>query len=570
MDKENSQFILYVDGNPVIQTTGISGSIENGVYSLKKPVSEEDGKNWCLPFGSGQCIYGAEMDISDETSDLDTAEETDSVEDLQIDDLEELLSDPAPVPEEDGCFAIPEDSARDAFSQCKKGMPVIIYSKEIFMKTRKKGFFNPLKVKELRRKMLLIIGVMFIIRLLNQIPTPGVNHDYLKQILGGSGAMGFMDLMTGGSLSSLSILALNISPYITASIVIELLSIVFKQLDEMKRDGKHGQEELKKITLYSAIGLSFIQALAMSVGFGRKGMLTHFTWYWVLIITLIWTASAGALAFVGNYMTEKKLCNGVSLILACNILSGVLDDLFSLWETAFTGHKTAQGTLYISLLVVFIFLMTFFVVYLQTGKREIPVTNARKFNGRVNPAAMKSTLPIPVNPSNVIPVIFASCIFSVPSMIAMVVTPKSGSVWAHIVNLTNTSDWFRPSEFYYTAGWIVYVALILFFEVFYNNIIFNVLEISDNMKKAGSQIPGIRPGADTAEYLRKKVKHTTLLGGIGISIVATVPMVLSGVFHISNISLMGTSLVIIVGVIIENARQIDADTSAYKFEGIIR
>lgn len=122
------------------------------------------------------------------------------------------------------------------------------------MKTRKKGFFNPLKVKELRRKMLLIIGVMFIIRLLNQIPTPGVNHDYLKQILGGSGAMGFMDLMTGGSLSSLSILALNISPYITASIVIELLSIVFKQLDEMKRDGKHGQEELKKITLYSAIG----------------------------------------------------------------------------------------------------------------------------------------------------------------------------------------------------------------------------------------------------------------------------------------------------------------------------
>lgn len=184
------------------------------------------------------------------------------------------------------------------------------------MKTRKKGFFNPLKVKELRRKMLLIIGVMFIIRLLNQIPTPGVNHDYLKQILGGSGAMGFMDLMTGGSLSSLSILALNISPYITASIVIELLSIVFKQLDEMKRDGKHGQEELKKITLYSAIGLSFIQALAMSVGFGRKGMLTHFTWYWVLIITLIWTASAGALAFVGNYMTEKKLCNGVSLILA--------------------------------------------------------------------------------------------------------------------------------------------------------------------------------------------------------------------------------------------------------------
>ena len=415
------------------------------------------------------------------------------------------------------------------------------------MKTRKKGFFNPLKVKELRRKMLLIIGVMFIIRLLNQIPTPGVNHDYLKQILGGSGAMGFMDLMTGGSLSSLSILALNISPYITASIVIELLSIVFKQLDEMKRDGKHGQEELKKITLYSAIGLSFIQALAMSVGFGRKGMLTHFTWYWVLIITLIWTASAGVLAFVGNYMTEKKLCNGVSLILACNILSGVLDDLFSLWETAFTGHKTAQGILYISLLVVFIFLMTFFVVYLQTGKREIPV-----------------------NPSNVIPVIFASCIFSIPSMIAMVVTPKSGSVWAHIVNLTNTSDWFRPSEFYYTAGWIVYVALILFFEVFYNNIIFNVLEISDNMKKAGSQIPGIRPGADTAEYLRKKVKHTTLLGGIGISIVATVPMVLSGVFHISNISLMGTSLVIIVGVIIENARQIDADTSAYKFEGIIR
>ena len=185
----------------------------------------------------------------------------------------------------------------------------------------KRGFVNPLKVKDLRRKILLIIGVMFVIRLINQIPTPGVDHNYLKQILGsGNGAMGFMNLMTGGSLSSLSILALNISPYITASIVIELLSIVFKQLEEMKRDGKHGQEELKKITLISAIGLSFVQALAMSIGFGRKGMLTNFTWYWVIIITLIWTASAGALAFVGNYMTEKKICNGVSLILACNIL----------------------------------------------------------------------------------------------------------------------------------------------------------------------------------------------------------------------------------------------------------
>lgn len=440
------------------------------------------------------------------------------------------------------------------------------------MKKRKtkQGFFNPLKVKELRRKMLLIIGVMFVIRLLNQIPTPGVDHDYLKQILNGNGAMGFMNLMTGGSLSSLSILALNISPYITASIVIELLSIVFKQLDEMKRDGKHGQEELKKITLFSAIGLSFLQALAMSIGFGRKGMLTHFTWYWVLIITLIWTASAGALAFVGNYMTDKKLCNGVSLILACNILSGVLEDLLSLWEAAFIRHKMAQGILHIILLAIFIFLMTLFVVYLQTGKREIPITNSRKYNGRVNPAAMKSTLPIPVNPSNVIPVIFASCIFSIPSMIAMVATPKSGNIWEKIVNLTNTSDWFHPSEFYYTAGWIIYVAMILFFEVFYNNIIFNEIEIADNMKKSGSQIPGVRPGAETAEYLRKKVKHTTLLGGIGISIVATVPMILSGVFHISNISLMGTSLVIIVGVIIENARQIDADTSAYKFEGIMR
>lgn len=434
----------------------------------------------------------------------------------------------------------------------------------------KRGFVNPLKVKDLRRKILLIIGVMFGVRLINQIPTPGVDHNYLKQILGsGNGAMGFMNLMTGGSLSSLSILALNISPYITASIVIELLSIVFKQLEEMKRDGKHGQEELKKITLISAIGLSFVQALAMSIGFGRKGMLTNFTWYWVIIITLIWTASAGALAFVGNYMTEKKICNGVSLILVCNILSGVLDDLFSLWEVAFTGHKMAKGILYITLLTIFIFLMTLFVVYLQTGKREILVTNSRKYNGKVNPMAMRSTLPIPVNPSNVIPVIFASSIFSVPSMIAMIVTPKSGSVWEKVVNLTNTSEWFRPSAFYYTAGWLVYVALVLFFEVFYTNIIFNDLEIADNLKKSGSQIPGVRPGADTADYLRKKIKHTTLLGGIGISVVATIPMVLSEVFNISNISLMGTSLVIIVGVIIENAKQIDADTSAYKIEGII-
>lgn len=437
-------------------------------------------------------------------------------------------------------------------------------------KQKRSSITNPFTIKELRRKVLVIFGIMFIIRLLNQIPTPGVNSEYLKTFFDGQkSTMGFLNLMTGGSLSSLSILALNITPYITTSIILELLSIVFPALEEMKKDGKHGQEQFKKITLYTSIGFSLLQSIAMAIGFGRKGMLIKYTWYWVLIVTVIWTLSAAALAFVGNLMTEKKLCNGVSLILACNILSGVLGDLMVLAENAYTGKTIAVGILHLVLWAMGLFLMTLFVVYLQSGKKEIRITNSRLYNAKANPMAMRSTLPIPVNASSVIPVIFASTIFSIPSMIAMFVTPKAGSFWQEFVSFTDTSSWFNPSSMKYTIGWVIYAALILFFTVFYTNIVFNEVEIADNLKKSGSQIPGVRPGAETVKYLRKRISYTTFWGGLGMTVVATVPMVVSGVFNVQNVSLLGTSLVIIVGVIMENMRQLKSDTSQYRINGLM-
>lgn len=436
------------------------------------------------------------------------------------------------------------------------------------MKKNKKGR-NPLTVPAVRNKILLVTGILLLIRVINQIPTPGVNTAYLKSFFENAGGTGnFLDMMTGGSLSSLSVLALNITPFITTSIIMELLSVVFKQLEDLKRDGKTGMEKFQKYVLAVSIGLSFLQALAMSIGFGRKGLLFKYTWYWVLLVTVIWTVCAGALAYIGKKMTDKKLGNGVSLILLCNILSGVVGDIKTVVETLFAGKTMVVGCFHTGIALCILFAMTLFVVYLQDGKREVPVTYAKKVGTGSRMGAMRSTLPIPVNSSSVIPVIFASSLFSIPSMVGMFVT-SDNRVWNAVINYTNTGNWFHPEKIKYTIGWVVFAALILFFTVFYTQINFNALEISENLRKSGAQIPGIRPGVETAKYLSSKIDVLSMLGGIGMVFVATVPMVISGVFGIGNISLMGTSVVIIVGVIVETKNSLAVEMSQYRYRSFV-
>lgn len=431
------------------------------------------------------------------------------------------------------------------------------------MKAKPK-FQNPFAVPAVRKKILIITGILLLIRVINQIPTPGVNTDYIKLLfqLSGISSWGFLNMMTGGSLSSLSVLALNITPYITASIVIELLSVCFKSLDDMKRDGKTGQEKFKRITLVTSLILALIQALSMAIGFGKKGLLVHYTWYWVLIVTVIWVVAAGALAFVGTRMTDKKLGNGISLILLCNILSSVVGDLISTWGVITTGAKVPMIILRVVIAALVLSAMTLFVVYLQAGKKEIPVTYSKK-SGFSAGVAQRSSLPIPVIAASVIPVIFASSLFSIPSIIGMYVT-SSNRWWNAIIHCTNSSYWFNPHKMKYTIGWFVFSALIVFFTYFYANINFNPVEVADNLRRNGGQIPGIRPGKETEKYITKKMMYLSLFGGLGMVVVATVPMIVSGVCGISNISLLGTSIVIIVGVFVETKNSLSADMNMYR------
>lgn len=436
--------------------------------------------------------------------------------------------------------------------------------------TKQKKQRNFLTVKNLRQRILLIFGILTVIRLINQIPTPGVNTDYLKSFFETDNtALGFLDLMTGGSLSSLSVLALNITPYITTTIVLELLSQVFPTLQEMKKDGKHGEKAFKKVTFYSALVFTFVEAIAMGVGFGKRGMLTNYTWYWILIIALIWTVSSGALVFVGNMMSEKKLCNGISMILACNILSGLLGELLTVAENLYSDKNAAVGVLRLCLWSAVLFLMVVFVVYLTSGKKELKITNSNNYKAKTIPMATRSSLPIPVSAASVIPVIFTSTIYSIPSLIGLVVTPKAGSVLQELISYTNTAYWFQTANLKYTAGWFIYAAMVLFFNHFYTGIVLNENTMAENLQISGSQIPGIRPGIETVYVLRDSIRYTTFWGGVGIAIVVTVPMIISGFFHIQNISLMGTSLVIIVGVIMENIRQLKADTSQFRLNNIV-
>lgn len=430
------------------------------------------------------------------------------------------------------------------------------------MKAKKK-FANPFAVPAVRRKILIITGILLLIRIINQIPTPGVNTDYLRELFESSGnSWNFLNMITGGSLSSLSVLALNITPYITASIIMELLSVVFKSLEEMKRDGKTGMEKFKKITLLVSIGLSLLQAAAMAIGFGRSGLLVNFTWYWVVIVASIWTLGAGALSFVGTKMTDKKLGNGISLILLCNILSSVISDITAVWNILTVDTAIPFAVLKVAAAIVILFAMTLFVVYLQAGRKEIPVIYSRKTGTGSSAMAQRSTLPIPVNAAGVVPVIFASSLFAIPTMIGMFVG-SGNTVWDTIVNCTNTSAWFNPGQMQYTVGWLVYAALIVFFTYFYTSINFNPIEVADNLRKGGGQIPGIRPGKETEQYLSRRMTYISLFGSLAMVVVSTVPMVLSGVFGIGNISLMGTSVVIIVGVFAETQNSLAADMNMY-------
>ncbi|MCI8675014.1 MAG: preprotein translocase subunit SecY [Lachnospiraceae bacterium] len=425
------------------------------------------------------------------------------------------------------------------------------------IKTLKRAF----QIREIRDRILFVFFILVVIRIGCQIPVPGVNTTYIASLLQAQtgDAFNFFDAITGGSLMNMSIFALNISPYITSSIVMQLLTIAIPKLEEMQKDGEDGRKKITMITRWLTIVLAIIEGSAMSIGLGAQGLLPVYTWYTVLVAVAAMTTGAGLLMWLGERITEKGVGNGISMVLLINIISGLPDDFVTLYERFIANADVAMKVLAIVIIVAVLFAMLAFTVLLQDGERRIPIQNSAKMSNRMMAAGRSYNKPLvlKVNTGGVIPVIFASSLMTTPGMIAQFFNVDYSTVGGKILLALNSSNWCRPDAPVYSIGLVIYCVLIVVFAYFYTSITFNPIEIADTMKRQGSFIPGIRPGKPTSDYLAKILNYIIFIGAVGLMIIALIPIFFSGIFNVSRLSFMGTSLIIIVGVILETLKQVE-------------
>lgn len=434
-----------------------------------------------------------------------------------------------------------------------------------------KTFQNAFKIKEIRKKILFTFFILVVVRLGAHVPIPGVNTAYFADWFARQSgtAFNFFNAMTGGSFTQMSVFALSITPYITSSIIIQLLTIAIPKLEEMQKEGEEGRKFIAKLTRYVTVGLALIESTAMTIGFGRSGLLVNFTWYNAIVVIVTMTAGSAVLMWLGERVTERGVGNGISIILLINILSGLPDDFMSLYERFMAGTSVAKAALSAVIILAVILAMVSFVVLLQGGERRIPVQYAKKMQGRKFVGGQSSNIPLKVNTAGVIPVIFASSLMSIPSVISQFFNVDYSTIGGRILLGLSSSNWCRPSDPILSIGLLVYILLIVAFAYFYTSITFNPIEIADNMKKQGGFIPGIRPGRPTSDYLNRILNYIVFIGAVGLTIVAVIPIFFSGIFNIGSLSFGGTSIIIIVGVILETLKQIESQMLVRYYKGFL-
>ncbi len=442
-----------------------------------------------------------------------------------------------------------------------------------------KTFRDALRVPEIRKKLWYTFLMLIVIRFGSQLPTPGVNPDYIKEFFAyqTGDAFNFFNAFTGGSFEQMSIFALSISPYITSSIIVQLLTIAIPKLEEMQKDGEDGRKKINKLTRFVTVALAIIQATAMAVGFGRQGLLVEYNFVNVVIVVLTLTAGSAFLMWAGERITEKGIGNGISIILLINILSSIPRDFVNLYNL-FMKENIKEGKWYMAALAAVIILaiilfVVVFVIYLQDGQRKIAVQYSQKVQGRKTVGGQSSHIPLKVNTAGVIPVIFASSLMQFPILICTFLGKTEGKGFGYrILDGLNSNNWFNadklPGSLVDSWGLIVYIVLTIAFAYFYTSITFNPLEIANNMKKNGGFIPGIRPGKPTSDYLAKILKYIIFIGAVGLVIVQVIPFFFNGWFG-AAVSFGGTSLIIIIGVVLETLQQIESQMLVRNYKGFL-
>ena len=433
------------------------------------------------------------------------------------------------------------------------------------------AFRKAFKIKDIRKKIGYTFLMLIVIRIGSQLPTPGVNGEYIKNFFAQNTGEAFnlFNAFTGGSFEQMSVFALSITPYITSSIIVQLLTIAIPQLEEMQRDGETGRKKIVAITRYLTVGLALIESGAMAVGFGRQGLLVKYNFVNAAIVVLTLTAGSAFLMWIGERITEKGVGNGISIVLVINIISRIPSDMKTLFDQFVKGKAIASACLAVCVIIAIILALVVFTVILQDGERRIAVQYSQKIVGRRSYGGQSTNIPLKVNTAGVIPIIFSSSLMQFPIVIATFLGKDNGSgIGSEILRGRSSNNWCNPKQLQYTWGLLLYIVLCVFFAYFYTSITFNPLEVADNIKKQGGFIPGIRPGKPTSDYLTKMLNYIIFIGAVGLIIVAVIPFFFNGVFG-AHVSFGGTSIIIVVGVVLETLKQIESQLLVRNYKGFL-
>ena len=427
------------------------------------------------------------------------------------------------------------------------------------------------KHKQLRKNLVFTTLILIVVRFGSQLPIPEIDSAqisaYLKSTLGDSFSL--LNSFTGGSFMQMSVFALSVTPYITSSIIMQLMTIVIPALEEMQKDGEDGRKRMAKITRYVTVVLAIIEGAGLAIGFANQGALgTDYTTFTIVTMIIALTAGAVLVMWLGERITESGIGNGISIILLVNIVSGMPGDFTSLYNQFMKGKQIGPALIAGCVIVGVVLAVVVFVIVLSDAERHIPVQYSKKMQGRKLVGGQQSKIPLKVNTAGVIPIIFASSIMQFPIMLQNVLKYENNGFIGKALTSLNSSTWFDASHPKRSIGLLIYIVLVVLFAYFYTSITFNPLEISNNMKKQGGFIPGIRPGKPTVDYLNKILKYIIFIGAAGLTIVAVVPFFFNGVFG-ASVSFGGTSIIIVVGVILETIKQIQSQLLVQNYSGFL-
>ncbi|NPV30140.1 MAG: preprotein translocase subunit SecY [Firmicutes bacterium] len=410
------------------------------------------------------------------------------------------------------------------------------------------------KLGDLRSKLLFTLVMLLIFRVGAHIPVPGINHQVLEKLLGGQ-LFGFFDVISGGAFRRLSVFAMSITPYINASIIMQLLTVVIPRLEQLAKEGEAGRKIIVQYTRYGTVVLGFIQAIGMAVALGRQGAIQHAGIGSYLLIALTLTAGTAFLMWLGEMITEKGIGNGISLLIFAGIVSRLPAGAVNIFRQLQAGTISIASVV---ILIVLGLLVIAAVVAVQEGQRRIPVQYAKRVMGRKVYGGQSTHIPLRVNQAGVIPVIFAMSILMFPVQIAHWINhPWAQGVASHL-------------QFGTPLNTVLYALLIIFFTYFYTAIIFNPMDVADNLKKYGGFIPGLRPGRPTGEYINRVLTRITLAGAIFLAFIAILPNFMIAVTKIPSLYFGGTALLIVVGVALETMKQFEAHLLMRHYQGFMK